>query len=192
MDKPIEQMSLEDIAAEREQIAAERADLERQRNERASRRLEAVIDGKDVEDVTKPEPTNLAEFARAQAEANADDGAVRELYEAIAEEQEAKAAPEGEAPQPEPWPHEHLVHMGMELDVRIPNQSALVAVSMLQQLDGLGELQMEIFNSFLGNHLSPQSLGKVIMELMRPDTEMSIQSLVQALVNMRVAQIEAS
>jgi hypothetical protein len=30
------------------------------------------------------------------------------------------------------------------------------------------------------------------MELMRPDTEMSIQSLVQALVNMRVAQIEAS
>lgn len=186
MDKPVEQMSLEEIAAEREQIAAERAELERQRNERASARLASVIDGTDAE------PTNLAEFARAQAEANADDGAVRELYEAIAEEQEAKAASEDEAPKPEPWPHEHLVHMGMELDVRIPNQSALMAVSMLQQLDGLGQLQMEIFNTFLANHLSRESLAKVVLELMRPESEMSIQSLVQALVNLRLAEIEAS
>lgn len=171
MDKPIEQMSLEEIEAEREKIAAERAELERSRSDRGLPSVPAQ---------------SMAEFARELADSSTSD-TNRELFEAIAEDAEAEAetGSEDEEPAPAPWPHQHMVHCGLELDVRIPNQSALMAISMLQQLDGLGELQMDIFNTFLANHLSRESLAKVIKEFTRPETEMSMQSLVQALVYLR-------
>jgi hypothetical protein len=95
-------------------------------------------------------------------------------------------------PEPEAWPHDRLTHCGLELEVRIPTQSALMAISMLQQLDGMAALQMEIFNEFIANHLSSRSLAKVITEFTRPDTAMTMQSLIQALVNLRIEAAENS
>lgn len=152
----------EQIDAERAALAMERAALE------AARNGEKVVE--------------LPELAQALAD-QAENGAVRELYETIAEETEDK---------PEPWPHQHMVYEGLELEVRIPNQSALMAISMLQQLDGQGELQMEVFNSFLANHLSPSSLAKVAMEMMRPETKVTMQGLVQALVALRTGSSDNS
>ena len=175
MDKPLEEMSLEEIQAEREKIAAERAEIEAAKAARDPQMPEGgyVTPGPDTYEPVPSVPGLVA---------------VPDLFA----EPEPEEAPADEKPEPEPWPHQHLVHAGLELDVRIPNQNALMAISMLQQLEGLGELQMEIFNTFLANHLSPGSLAKVIMEFTRPDTEMTMQSLVQALVNLRIEQANAS
>lgn len=165
MSKPIEEMSLEEIQAERVKIAEERAALElhkthrQQSDEMLDRHISEI---RDVPGLTVVPDDPFADPEPEEAEE--------------------------EAPKPAPWPHQHLVHSGLELEVRIPNQSALMAISMLNQLNGQGELQMDIFNTFLGNHLSPTSLAKVIKEFTRPETEMTVQSLVQALVNLRVEQ----
>lgn len=158
MSKSVENMSWEEIQAERAAIAAERAAMEVEKAKAAGPGGYVI-----------PSPDD---YGQVDAATVAD----------------VTAAPDVFAPAP--WPHDHLTHCGLELEVRIPNRSALMAVSMLQQLDGHGELQMEIFNTFLANHLSTDSLGKVIKEFTRPDTEMTMQSLVQALVNLRISQGE--
>lgn len=179
MSKPIEEMSLEEIQAEREEIARQREAMRIDQDVRARREAEQpAADDRELEKLLTPPNTervihSSGNGAGPESPAVAIEGA---LVEGAAEDK----------PKAEPWPHDHLVHEGLELEVRIPNQSALMAISMLQQLDGLGELQMEIFNTFLANHLSRASLAKVIMEFTRPDTEMTIQSLVQALVNLRI------
>lgn len=171
MDKPIEEMSLEEIQAEREKVAAERAALEAAKAAREPLPEGGyVTPGPEVYEPVPPAPPELA----------------------VAPDLFAEPEPEEPEAEPEPWPHQHLVHHGLELDVRVPNQNALLAISMLQQLEGLGELQMEVFNTFLANHLSPGSLAKVIIEFTRPDTEMTMQGLVQALVDMRIAETKAS
>jgi hypothetical protein len=171
MSKPIEEMSFEEIEAERRQIEAERAALAQERAGRQQGTAAgfAVPAAHDFIDTTGLPTT--ADLLKAEPE---------------------DAAPEDEAPKPEPWPHAHLVHAGLELEVRIPNQSALMAISMLQQLEGLGDLKLDIFNTFLANHLSPASLAKVIKELTRHDTAMSLQSLIQALVDLRIEKSKNS
>jgi hypothetical protein len=191
VSKPIEEMTLEEIQAEREEIARQREEM-RAENERITAIEQDVRARREAEADTDLEKL-LAPPNTERVIHSSDNGAGPE-YPAVAiegafVEGAALAAAEDNPkpePKPEPWPHDHLVHEGLELEVRIPNQSALMAISMLQQLDGLGELQMEIFNTFLANHLSRASLAKVIMEFTRPDTEMTIQSLVQALVNLRI------
>lgn len=156
--KPVEDMSFEDIETERAAIRAERERL-------------GLTNGTAVPPVEPPVPPDLRE----------------EIDAALPQVDVLGNIPEkSEEDKSKPWPHEHLSFAGMELDVRTPNQSALMAISMLQQLDGFGELQMEIFNTFLANHLSRTSLAEVIKEMTRPDSEMSLQGLVQALVNLRV------
>ena len=106
-----------------------------------------------------------------------------EVIEDIKAEAADEAPAEAAEPEAEPWPHEHLVYMGLELDVRMPTQNALMGIAMLNQMDG--NTQLELFNSFLGMHLSPASLTKVAREMMRPDTELTPQGLVQQLVYLR-------
>lgn len=181
--KPVEEMSLEEIAAERADIARQRAELAA---EQKPVTLEAgyMIPPPDVYDAypdlsadlfSEPEPEATSEYP-----AEAIEGAFVEAA-AVAAAEDAE-----EDGKPKPWPHEHLSYLGLELDVRMPNQSALMAISMLQQLDGHAELQMEIFNTFLANHLAPASLAAVIKEMTRPDSELGMQGLVQALVNLRI------
>lgn len=157
MAKPVEEMSFEEIEAERAEIRRQRAELNAERAPKTDDQVfeQRVVDAAEV--VHAEESLDLPEQSEAE-----------------------KAAVE------DSWPHEHLSYMGLELDVRTPNQSALMAISMLQQLDGLAELQMDIFNTFLANHLSPKSLADVIKEMTRPDSELNMQGLVQALVNLRV------
>lgn len=187
--KPVEEMSLEEIAAERASIARQRAELAA---EQKTVTLEAgyMIPPPDVYDayptlesgllpmdlLAEPGPEPEATF---EYPAEAIEGAFVEAAAAAAQDAEEESTPK-------PWPHEHLSYLGLELDVRMPNQSALMAISMLQQLDGHAELQMEIFNTFLSNHLAPASLAAVIKEMTRPDTELGMQGLVQALVNLRI------
>lgn len=149
--KPVEEMTLEEIQAEREAI-------------RAERRREAALKA-------EAEEQEAAETAQRIAAIEEDARALRE---------------EDTPPKPAPWPHEHLKFLGMDLEVRIPNQGALMAIAMIQQLDGMAETQMEIFNTFLANHLSPASLTEIIKEMTRPDTELTLQGLVQSLVKMRI------
>lgn len=164
MSKPLDQMSFEDIEAER-------ADIRRQRAELSAERTSAAADD-DLMAETDARITVIEQDAR-----------VRRMEEDALLNAEPQAE---EDSAPEPWPHAHMVHADLELEVRIPSQSALMAISMLQQLEGLPALQMEVFNTFITNHLSPVSLGAVIKEFIRPQTEMTMQSLVQALVNLRI------
>jgi hypothetical protein len=180
---------VDELRAERRAIALERAELEARKAERNGRnglQPETVVELPETIDAGSLFPPPAGYSVPAAFDPTAD---LTPDFDPFADPelpQEVATAPEDEKPEPAPWPHAHLVHQGLELDVRIPSQSALMAISMLQQLDGMGELQMEIFNTFLGNHLSPASLGKVIKEFTRPETEMTMQGLVQALVNLRV------
>lgn len=162
--KPVEDMTLEEIEVERAKIRAERAQMNGG----------YVTPSADVYEPAVPQA--LADEIYEDSKAVLMD-AVDELDVAIQEQADDK---------PKPWPHQHLSYKGLELEVRIPNESALMAISMLAQLDGHGELQMEIFNTFLKNHLSPTSLADVIKELTRPDSEIGLQGIVQALVKMRI------
>lgn len=148
MTKPIEEMSLEEIAAERAAIAAERAALKDQRQLQPETVVELPV-------LADPAPI---------------------------EDQTTVADVEGE-PEEAPWPHEHLVYLGLELDVRMPSQNALMGIAMLNQLEG--NAQLYLFNQFLAMHLSPESFAKVASEFMRPDSEMTMQGLVQQLVYLR-------
>lgn len=200
--KPVEEMTLDEIEAERAKIKAER--------ERMYAEPGYVTPGSDTYEPAPAMPSGLSRVPDPLAEPDSDadssddrdysypaekiegafvEAAARAAIEDAEDERlaaiEQEAAARRKADKPAPWPHEHMAYLGLELDIRTPNQSALMAISMLQQLDGLGELQMEIFNTFLANHLSPRSLADVIMEMTRPDSEITMQGLVQALVRTR-------
>lgn len=186
MSKPVEEMSFEEIAAERAEIKRQREELAAERNG-TTPTGGYVIPPPDVYDAYPTLDSGLL-----PADLLAEPGPEPEAaFEYPAEEiegafVEAAAIAAAEDAEPEPWPHQQLTYAGLELEVRTPNESALMAISMLHQLDGHGELQMEIFNTFLANHLSSSALATVIKEMTRPDSAMSLQGLVQALVNLRV------
>lgn len=89
-------------------------------------------------------------------------------------------------PVPAPWPHQHMVFGGLELDVRKPNESALIAISMTG-VPALGSQgQMRIFTQFLVNHLSPESFAVVVESMTDPDSGVDIQGLITALTKLSI------
>jgi len=195
MDKPIEEMSFDEIEAERRKIAAERAALARDlayntKSDTMRELYEGIAEDAIADEVSPIFASPAAGYTVPAGHEFIETNGLPTTADLINGGPE-ESTPEEKKPEekkPEPWPHQHMVHCGLELDVRIPNQSALMAISMLQQLNGMGQMQMEIFNTFLANHLSVESLGRVIGELTRPESEMTIQSLIQALVDMRIAE----
>src|SRR5262245_7506211 len=186
--RPVEDMTAEEIRAEREAIAAERARIAEQKAKRNGR--EVVSDNRPrsedvvVEQLTLFPEADPEEIRHGVAEISRE---MKKMSAAI-HHANGEVRPESTvAPKdaPEPWPYEHLTHCGLELEVRVPGQSALMAVSMLNQLDGNAELQMGIFNAFLKNHMSTAALATVAAELTDPDTEMTVEGLIGALVKMR-------
>lgn len=141
MTKPVEEMSMEEIQAERAAIAAERA--------------------------------ALANGAPAIADEHKD-----EIAELLAKGSETEQA---DAPV---WPHQFLDYGGLKLEVRKPNESALIAISMtgIPQLGPQG--QMRIFTQFLVNHLSPTSFAEVVEAMTNPDSGIDIQGLITELTKL--------
>lgn len=136
--KPVEDMTLEEIQAERLRIAAERAEL-----------AEAQADAT---------PTSTADDAPSDAEKSA------------------------------PWPHDRMTYAGMELEVRYPAETALLAVSMASVGGFTPGVQMNVFTTFLRHHLSTDSFTAVVMALTDPDSDMDIQGLITALAEAREAE----
>jgi hypothetical protein len=87
--------------------------------------------------------------------------------------------------EPEPWPHEFMDYGGLHLEVRKPNESALVAISMtsVPVLGAAG--QMRIFTRFLSNHLSPTSFVAVVEAMTDPDSGVDIQGLITELTKLQ-------
>lgn len=150
--KPVEEMTPEEIAAERVAIAAERAALA----------AGTPADAEGGYAVPKElDPT-------------------KEVADLIAAGNEALDEPE-----PAPWPHEFLDYGGLHLEVRKPNESALVAISMtsVPVLGAAG--QMRIFTRFLSNHLSPTSFVAVVEAMTDPDSGVDIQGLIVELTKLQ-------
>lgn len=137
MTKPVEEMSMEEIKAERAAIAAERMEL-----------LRAEI--------------------------------LEELPTPVSDDDE-----DDDEDTPEPWPHTTMEYGGRTLEVRKPNESALMAVSMTS-VPSLGpQTQMRIFTQFLTNHLSPDSFAEVVGAMTDPDSGVDIQGLITALTKLQ-------
>lgn len=152
MTKPVEEMSMEEIQAERAAIAAERAAL------------------------AKDTPA-IAEAGYAVPAAL---DPTKEIADLLAKGDAATA----EEPEPEPWPHQRLEYGGIELEVRKPNESALIAISMTG-IPSLGpQGQMRIFTQFLVNHLSPASFATVVEAMTDPDSGIDIQGLITELTKL--------
>jgi hypothetical protein len=148
MTKPVEEMSMEEIQAERAAIAAERA---------------ALANGTPAiaEALTTDVPDRQAEIAELIAKVD-----------------------DTEEPEVPAWPHQHLEYGGLDLEVRKPNESALIAISMTG-IPSLGpQGQMRIFTQFLVNHLSPTSFAVVVESMTNPDSGVDIQGLITELTKL--------
>lgn len=145
---------------------------------------------KPVEEMTREEVA--AELERVRA-ARADLDSPREkLLEALDLPQEgtewgklgeAEVAKEQGAEQPA-WPHLTMEYAGQVLEVRKPDESALVAVSMTGTPGLSPQTQMRIFTKFLVNHLSPESFVTVVEAMTDPESGVNIQGLITALTKL--------
>lgn len=151
MDKPVEEMTREEVAAELARVRAVKA--------------EANGNG------SASEEDLAAEWARSQATAVG-----------IPQLAEAEGAPD--TTEVMPWPHLTIEHAGMTLQVRKPDESALIAISMTGTPGILPQTQMRIFTKFLMNHMSPDSFIQVIEAMTSPDSEVSIQSIIEKMTKL--------
>lgn len=95
----------------------------------------------------------------------------------------AAAAPVEDAPAEE-WPHAVFEYAGLRLEVRKPDESALVAISMTG-VPGLSpQVQMRIFTRFLTNHLSLESFVTVVEAMTDPESGVDIQGLITAMTKL--------
>lgn len=101
---------------------------------------------------------------------------------------ERAALAEGDTAVPE-WAHDHLDYAGLSLEVRKPNESALIAISMTG-VPALGSQgQMRIFTQFLVNHLSAESFATVVESMTDPDSGVDINGLIQKLTELTTKSV---
>lgn len=148
MDKPVEEMTREEVAAELARVRA--AKVETNGNGAAS------------------EEDLAAEWARSQAAAAG-----------IPQAAETSTKVDGDE-----WPHLTIEHAGMTLQVRKPDESALIAISMTGTPGILPQTQMRIFTKFLMNHMSPDSFVQVIEAMTTPESGVSIQSIIEKMTKL--------
>ena len=83
-----------------------------------------------------------------------------------------------------PWPHLTMEYAGRTLEVRKPDESALVAVAMTGTPGLAPQTQMRIFTKFLANHLSQESFVVVVEAMTDPESGVNIQGLITALTKL--------
>lgn len=151
---------------------------------------------KPVEEMTREEVADeLARVRAERAEINAAPLPEPELL--VKEEAEARLSEamgftetedtpedEEEAPAPAPWPHLTMEFGGRTLEVRKPDESALIAISMTGTPGLSPQTQMSIFTKFLANHLSPESFVVVVEAMTDPESGVNIQRLITALTKL--------
>lgn len=142
---------------------------------------------KPVEEMTREEVAD--ELARVRAERVAL-STVDDPEERLKEAMGFNDAPDGEAEDtpaevgPAPWPHLTMQYADLDLQVRKPDESALVAVSMTGTPGLAPQTQMRIFTKFLVNHLSPESFVIVVEAMTDPESGVNIQGLITALTKL--------
>lgn len=190
-EKPVEEMTPDEVQAERAEIARLRAEIAEsrenpkeyaeslearaKRSPEAQARLAEAIFGDDPEDPFAdpipaaslfPPPVGTAEEPDPQ--------------DASAPEDEPDAA----EPAPEPWPFKTIDFKGMILQVRVPDQSALVGVTMASAPGLPPQAQLRIFTKFLMNHMSATTFVQVVELMMDPDSDVTIQDIVSRLASL--------
>lgn len=166
MSKPIEEMTREEIDAERAALAAERLATIAVTPEANAKLTEAIFPSNGAPPITTA-------------------GELREALDLPADGIGATIEA-AKADEPAPWPHQRMsMDIGsevLELEVRKPSESALVAVSM-SSLPGLTpQAQMKIFATFFTKHLSITSMGTVLATMADPDSGLDIGELIKKMV----------
>jgi hypothetical protein len=130
---------------------------------------------KPVEEMTREEVAAELAAARARRET----AAVTDLT--LSPDIAAVEAEQEDADTAEEWPHAVIEHHGLKLQVRKPDESALIALAMsgTQGIDP--NVQMRIFTRFLMNHMSEVSFIEVIEAMTDPASEIDMQTIVAAL-----------
>jgi hypothetical protein len=82
------------------------------------------------------------------------------------------------------WPHQVIDYAGLKLEVRKPDESALVAITMTGTPGLSPQAQLRIFTKFLANHMSEDSFTTVVEAMTDPDAGVDIRSLIQALTQL--------
>lgn len=151
MTKPVDEMTLEEIQAERAAIAAERAKFYQEDLPKAGFSVPAELN-----------PTNMLPTLDEDQDSDDDD-----------------------EDKPAPWPHSTMEYGGRMFEVRKPNESALMAVSMTSIASLGARTQMRIFTQFLMHHLSPASFADVVEAMTDPDSGIGINGLITALTKLQ-------
>lgn len=156
MTKPFADMTDEEYAAERAAIAAERAELER--------KTAALTNGNGE---YRPAPV-LSDALVSQLAPREDPGSPADAI--------------GTEIKPEPWLHDtKTLDDGHVLEYRKPDSSAMIAISMVGMDGFTAQQQSELFNKFMGKHLSLSSLVYVLGRMADPDDDFGLSELITVL-----------
>lgn len=159
--KAVEDMTPEEIAAERAAIAAERERLTVVRAQR-----DATL--REVSEELNEKAATLSQDEIAIANAKLL-GVVDGAAEADDEAEET------------PWPHQQGWLKGHLIEVRRPAPAALVAISMTGSSELTSATQMKVFSTFMVKHISPKSLDLVLGLMADPDSGIEMQDVISAL-----------
>lgn len=85
---------------------------------------------------------------------------------------------------PAPWPHSVIEFEGAILEVRKPNESSLLAISMVGAPGIPPQVQSRIFTKFLTHHFSSASLAYVLESMTDPDSAIDVQELIRILTTL--------
>ena len=140
---------------------------------------------KAIEDMSLEEIKEAREELRRQREALDAESSDAYLIEAGAEDPQDATGPEpdpeSEEDAPEPWPHDVVEVGGISWETRKPNESALMAVSMVSG-GGVPEITaMRVFSKFLQNHMSEESFARALEEMTDSESPITLRGLVQAM-----------
>jgi hypothetical protein len=133
---------------------------------------------KPVEEMTREEVAAELAAARARRET------APSLYtgpESVDAAEDIVSTEQEDADTVEEWPHAVIEHHGLKLQVRKPDESALIALAMSGTPGIDPNVQMRIFTRFLMHHMSESSFVEVIEAMTDPVSEIDMQTIVAAL-----------
>ena len=150
-EKAIEDMSLEEIKEAREELRRQREALE-------------------------------AESSDAYLVAAGAEDPIETLRDSMPDERGLTVPePEDEEDAPEPWPHDVVEVGGISWQTRKPNESALMAVSMVSGGGVPETTAMRVFSKFLQNHMSEESFARALEEMTDSESPITLRGLVRAM-----------
>lgn len=148
--------------------------------------------------VTDDELSQVTEYVARADEGYGDrpPGGVEALEAVQALPLDPDGGPEGpqdaaEDDTPPPWPHQTMTYGDQEWEVRLPDQSALMAVSMITGGGIAPDLQMRVFRKFLSAHCSEESFARVLEGLMDAESGVTLTGFIKTLTTLAMEGVQA-